>query len=116
MQPIYRTDGEWVAVYENGHLFNVDGEWIGFVLGREVYDPAGEYLGFLSDDRRLLRKKTLSEIPERREAPPRPERPRVPATMPLAPLLRELPFHIIDVFEEFGEQLMYVSETRPDME
>jgi hypothetical protein len=36
--------------------------------------------------------------------------------MPLAPLMRELPFHIIDIFEEYAEQLMYISETHPDME
>jgi hypothetical protein len=36
--------------------------------------------------------------------------------MPLAPLMRELPVQIIDVFEEFPDRLLYVSETRPDME
>ena len=54
MEPIYRSDGEWVAVYEKGHVFNVDGEWLGFVRGRELYDTSGQYVGFLSDDRRLL--------------------------------------------------------------
>lgn len=116
MEPIYRTDGAWVAVYKTGHLFNIDGEWLGFVIGRKVYDPQGEYLGFLSDDRRLLRKRVQRETMTRKEPPPVPDRPRVPATMPLAPMLRELPFHIVDVFEELGAKLMYVSETRPDME
>jgi hypothetical protein len=36
--------------------------------------------------------------------------------MPLAPLMRELPYHIIDVFEEYADKMMYLSETRPDME
>jgi hypothetical protein len=116
MVPLYRTDGEWVAVYEKGLIFNVEGEWIGFARGREVYDTAGEYLGFLSDDRRLLRKRTLNEFPPRQSPPAAPERPRLPATMPLAPLMRELPVQIIDVFEEFPDRLLYVSETRPDME
>lgn len=116
MVPIYRTDGAWVAVYEGGHLFSVEGEWLGFVVGREVFDPAGEYLGFLSDDRRLLRKRALSDPPPRRQPPPAPTRPSIPANVPLAPLLRELPFHIVDVFIEEGENLMYVSETRPDMQ
>lgn len=116
MEPIYRTDGAWVAVYQHGHLFNVDGEWLGFVVGREVYDPQGEYLGFLSDDRRLLRKRITRDELTRKKPPHAPQRPKIPATMPLAPLMRELPFHIIDVFEELGEKLMYVSETRPDME
>ena len=116
MVPIYRSDGEWVAVYENGHLFNVDGEWIGFVTGREVFDPVGHYLGFLSDDKRLLRKRSLSRVPPRLEPPPRPGRPRVPASMPLAPMMRELPHHLIDLFEEYPERLLFVSETRPDMD
>ena len=116
MVPIYRTDGEWVAVYEKGHLFNNDGEWIGFVVGREVYDTGGVYLGFFSDDRRLLRKRTRPQDKQRKRPPARPSRPDIPASMPLAPLLRSLPHHIIDMFEEFPEKLTFVSETRPDMD
>lgn len=116
MEPIYRTDGAWVGVFTDGHVFTSQAEWVGFVIGRQVFDSAGEYLGFLSDDRRLLRKRVLSDPPPRREPPAQPQRPRIPASMPLAPLLRELPYHIIDVFEEYEEQLMYISETRPDME
>ena len=116
MVPIYRTDGEWVAVYIDGHVFNVDGEWIGFTVGREVYDTGGLYLGFLSDDKRLLRKRTRPVDKLRLEPPPRPERPKIPASMPLAPLLPSLPHQIIDMFEEYPERLIYVSETRPDME
>ena len=116
MEAIYRTDGEWMAVYHKGHLFTVDAVWLGFVVGREVYDTGGEYLGFLSDDRRLLRKRTMTATPPRRKPPPRPERPEIPMVMPLSGLMRELPFHIIDVFEELEEKLQYISETRPDME
>ena len=115
MEPIYRSDGEWVGVYHRGNLFNADGEWIGFVKGRQVYDRAGLYLGFLSDDRRLLRKRTPREKP-RLPPPPRPERPRLPASMPLAPMLRALPHQYVDMFEEYPERLMFISETRPDME
>ncbi len=116
MQPIYRTDGAWVGVYQDGHIFNLDGDWIGFVIGREAYDPQGDYLGFLSDDRRLLRKRMLGETPPRKEAPPPPVQPRIPANMPLAPLMKELPFHIIDMFEEYEHRLLAISERRPDME
>lgn len=116
MIPIYRTDGEWVAVYTNGHIFNVDGEWIGFTVGRDVYDTGGLYLGFLSDDKRLLRKRTRPVDKLHLEPPPRPERPKLPANMPLAPLLPSLPHQIIDMFEEYPERLIYVSETRPDMD
>jgi hypothetical protein len=116
MIPIYRSDGEWVAVYQNGYLFNVDGEWIGFVHGREVFDTSGLYLGFLSDDRRLLRKRVEPDIRPHLQPPPEPERPDIPANMPLAPMLRSLPYQIIDMFEEFPDRLTYISETRPDME
>ncbi len=116
LEPIYRSDGEWVAVYENGHLFNVDGEWLGFVKGREVFDPGGVYLGFLSDDRRLLRSRSRPLDRPSQKVPRRPERPRISANAPLPPLLRALPFHTIDMFEEYPERLMYISETRPDME
>lgn len=116
MEAIYRSDGEWVGVYVGGNIFNVDGEWLGFAAGREIFDPVGQYLGFLSDDRRLLRKKSLSRRPPKLQPPPRPARPRIPATMPLPPMMRELPHHIIDMFEEYPERLVYVSETRPDME
>jgi len=116
MQPIYRSDGEWVAVYMDGNIFNIDGEWLGFVSGREVFDSAGQYLGFISDDKRLLRKRSLSDRPPRLQPPSRPERPRLPTSMPLAPLMRNLPHNIIDMFEEFPDRLNYVSETRPDMD
>jgi hypothetical protein len=116
MIQIYRSDGEWVAVFEDGHIFNVDGEWLGFVIGREVFDSAGLYMGFLSDDKRLLRKRTLSRKPPHFEPPERPKSPRIPASMPLAPMLRQLPHQIIDLFEEFPERLIYVSETRQDMD
>lgn len=116
MVPIYRSDGEWVAVYEKGHLFNSDSEWIGFVVGREVYDTGGVYLGFLSDDKRLLRKRTRPTNKPRRVPPHRPKRPRLPSSVPLAPLLKALPHQIIDLFETHPERLRFVSETRPDMD
>jgi hypothetical protein len=116
MVPIYRSDGEWVAVYQDGQLFNVDREWLGFVVGRELFDPTGLYVGFLSDDRRLLRKRSLDQTPPRRTPPPPPERVALPANVPLAPMMRELPHQIIDMFEEYPERLIYVSETRADMD
>lgn len=115
MVPLYQTDGEWVAVYERGHIFDVDGEWIGVVVGREVYGPTGHYLGFLSDDKRLLRKKSgvKRKVIER---PARPERPRIPVTVPLAPMMRELPHHLVDLFEEYGKRLPFITNLMPDME
>ena len=114
MEPIYRSDGEWVAVFCEGQLFNVDGEWLGFIVGRELYDPVGRYIGFLSNDRRLLRtRREPGDVP-RKVAPPRPQRPSLPSQMPLAPMLPSLPYGLIDLFEEFPARLIYISATRPD--
>ena len=115
MQPIYRSDGEWVAVYDSGNLFNSDGEWVGFARGRDIYDTSGLYMGFLSDDRRLLRKRNPPDKP-RLKVPNRPERPTLPANMPLSPMLRALPHHYVDMFEEYPDRLSYISDTRSDME
>ena len=105
-----------MGIYKGGHLFNTTGDWLGFVVGREVFSPGGDYVGFLSDDRRLLRRRVVNKTGHYYDPPPPPERPSLPETVPLAPLLRELPFHIVDVFEEMGEKLTYISDTRPDME
>lgn len=117
MIPIYRSDGEWVAVYDKGNVFNVDGEWIGFVVGREVFDTGGSYLGFLSDDQRLLRKRTRPvDRPIMNPPSVIPQRMKLPTAVPLPPMFPALPHQIIDMFEEFPEKLSYVSETRPDMD
>ncbi|MCP5095146.1 MAG: hypothetical protein GY943_06310 [Chloroflexi bacterium] len=114
--PIYQSNGEWVAVYTGGHLFNIDGEWLGFVRGRDVYDTGGRYLAFLSDDKRLLRKRRRPNNYQRLVPPERPVRPKMPTSMPLAPMLSALPHHFVDMFEEYPEQLLFISETRPDMD
>lgn len=117
MTPIYRTDGEWVAMMHQGQLYNVDGEWLGFMVAEEVYDPQGRYLAYISDDRRLLRTRQEPRNKPRKTPPPkRPERPpRVRSSVPLAPMLPGLPYSVIDMFEEYAERLIYVSDTRPDM-
>ena len=116
MTPIYRTDGEWVAIVYQGQLFNVDGEWLGFMLANDVYDPQGRYLAYISDDRRLLRtRQEPRDKPNKTPPPKRPERPRVQTSVPLSPMLAGLSYSTIDMFEEYEERLIYVSDTRPDM-
>lgn len=118
--PLYSTAGDWAGLFENGHLFNPLGEWIGWVTdGNQVYSVTGEYVGWLSKDFRILRKRTYDEPPPRRKPPPAPPRPRVPATVPLPPLMAELGFDVLDVFEDMPERLHsldYIEETRPDMD
>ena len=116
MKPIYRTDGEWVALIHQGHLFNVDGEWLGFMIANDVYDPQGYYLAYISDDKRLLRSRQEPRDKARKTPPPkRPQRPRVRSSVPLSPMLASLPYSTIDMFEEYEARLSFISDTRPDM-
>lgn len=116
MQPIYRSDGEAVAVVHRGNLYNIDGEWVGVLIGAEVYGHNGEYIGFLSEDRRLLRTR---RPPHRNRIvqPPLPPRLKgIPERFPLAPLFKQLPFNLIDIFEEYPNRYKYIAEVRQDMD
>ncbi len=115
MQPIYSTNGEWVALFHRGYLYDTMGEWIAWLDGKEVYNRDGQYVGFLSNDRRILRERVRKSRPLR-PAPSAPTKIRPPAKVPLAPLFAELPWNTVDVFEEEPEIFRYISELRPDWE
>lgn len=115
MQPIYSTNGEWVALLQEGRLYDTLGELIAWLDGRDVYTCDGMYAGFLSDDRRILRERIRRQRPLR-PVPPAPPKIRPPASVPLAPLFSELPWNLVDVFEEEPEVFKYVSDLRPDWE
>ena len=88
------------------YLYNTIGEWIGYVNSRrEVYDVDGVYVGWLSKEPRILRKRIIEDELQRIEVPDPPERIRPPATVPLPPMMAELPFEIIDVLDEEPERL-----------
>ena len=117
MHPIYRSDGEVVAVVHRGYLYNIDGEWIGQLRGAEVFGASGEYMGYLSQDRRLLRKRNPTKRPHVPPPTPWPSSLKsIPERFPLATLFKQLPFSVIDVFEEFPERFRYISELRPDLD
>jgi hypothetical protein len=115
MEPVYSTNGEWVAILHKGHLYDTLGEWVGWLEGKDVYTRDGEYVGFLSNDRRVLRERIRKQRPLR-PAPPAPPKIRQPAKVPLAPLFSELPWNLVDVFEEQPEIFKHISELRPDWE
>jgi hypothetical protein len=115
MQVIYSTNGEWVALLYDGQLYDTLGEWIAWLDGREVYTRDGEYVGFLSDDGRVLRERVRRRRVVR-PAPPAPPKIRPPASVPLPPLFAELPWKLVDVFEEDPEVFKYISDLRPDWE
>jgi hypothetical protein len=104
--PIYTTKGDWTALMVFPFLFNTLGEWIGWVTpDRQVYDVDGVYVGWLTKDPRVLRRRTYDAFLPRKTPPAAPERIRPPATVPLPPMMAELPFENIDVFLEEPERL-----------
>jgi len=107
LHPIYTTRGEHAAFFENGYLFNLTGEWIGFVDTQNgyVFSLLGEYVGYVSRDGRILRKRAMDEVVPRRGMPAAPSRPKMPTSVPLAPMMSDLSFDTVDVLEEMPERL-----------
>jgi hypothetical protein len=104
--PIYTSRGDWAALMVFPYVFSPMGEWVGWVTpSRQVYDVDGIYIGWVTDEPRILRKRTYDVMPPRVAPPPAPERVRPPSTVPLPPMMAELPFEIIDVLEEEPERL-----------
>jgi len=104
--PIYTTKGDAEAFLLYPYLFNRSGEWIGFVAPtREVYSVLGEYVGTLTNDPRIVRKRTTSTLKPRLKPPPKPQRVYLPATIPLPPMMADLSHSVIDVLLDAPERL-----------
>ncbi len=117
--PIYTSQGDVEAFLAYPYLFNRAGEWIGWVTAdREVYSVLGYYVGFITDEPRILRRRVTDHLRPRRIPPPPPPRIYPPATVPLAPLMKELPYHLVDVLLEEPERLHTTDagELREDLE
>ena len=117
--PVYTTPGDLGAYLAYPYLFNPQGEWIGFVTSdREVYSALGNYVGTFTDDPRILRKRSYDFSKPRLKSPPPPPRIKVPSSVPLAPMMAELTFSMIDVLEEEPERLSTADfdEMREDMD
>ena len=115
MKPIYSTSGEWVALIHEGYLYDTYGEWVGWLDGKDVYTRDGEYAGFVSDDGRILRDR-IRQGRSVRAAPPAAPRIKAPSKVPLSPLFSELPWSVVDVFEEDPDLFKRISELKPDWE
>jgi hypothetical protein len=115
VKPIYTTRGEWVALIEGNYLYDTYGEWVGWLDGKDVYTRDGEYVGFVSGDWRILRDRIRQQRQIRR-SPPVPPKASIPAKVPLAPMFAELPWHLVDVFEEDPNLFKHISELKPDWE
>jgi len=117
--PIYTTSGDVGAFMAYPYLYDVLGEWIGFVTPeKEVYSVLGYFVGALFDGPRIMRKKTYSFAKPRLKPPPIPGTITVPATVPLAPLMSEIPYSLIDVLEDEPERLTTTDagELREDLD
>ena len=117
--PIYTSRGDAEAFLAYPYLYNRQGEWIGWVTQeREVYSLLGYYAGYLTDESRILRKRIMSISKPRLTPPPKPPRVYAPATIPLAPLMRELYADTMDVLLEEPEKLHTIDsgEMRKDLD
>jgi hypothetical protein len=102
LTPVYNTRGDLEAYLVYPFIYSRMGEWIGWVtVDRKVYSVQGLYVGYYSNDNRILRKQSDSYGQERRKPPAAPPlHITIPAHAPLAPLMAELPFGVIDVLLE----------------
>ncbi len=117
--PIYNSKGDAEAFLVYPHLFNRNGDWIGWVTPkRDVYSVLGYYVGYLTDEPRILRKRVTSTLQPRLKPPAPPKRISPPATVPLAPMMKEITYSIVDVLLDEPERLhtLDVGELREDLD
>lgn len=116
-RPVYNTHGDCAALLISTYIYNLSGEWIGWLTPeKKVFDVDGIYVGWLSSDMRILRKRS-NVVEDRRTPPSAPDRIRAPATIPLPPMMPELPYSVVDVLDEEPERLHTVDtgELKEDM-
>jgi len=116
---IFNTSGDAAAFLIYPYIYNRQGEWIGWVTSsRQVYSVHGHYVGWLSDDPRILRKHSSGYLKPRLAPPGRPEPIKPPATIPLAPMMPDVPIGAFDVLEEAFHLMPSIDfgDLREDME
>ncbi len=117
--PLYTSKGDVEAFLAYPYLFNRTGDWIGFITPqREIYSVLGFYVGYLMDDKRIIGRRVTNTLKPRLKPPPPPGKIYPPATVPLAPLMRELTHSQIDVLLDYPERLHTVDsgEFREDLD
>lgn len=118
--PIYTTRGDLEAFLYYPYLYNREGEWIGWISAdREVYSVHGHYVGWVAVGPRILRK-MAEGFSRQRDDIPSPDLRSIapPAQVPLAPMMPELTFGVIDVLQDAPDLLPSVDfgELRQDLE
>jgi len=117
--PIFSSKGETDAFLVFPYVFNRSGEWIGFITPqRDVYSVRGIYAGTLTNEPRIIRKRSTNALKPRLNPPPPPGRISIPAVVPLAPLMSDLTQSLVDVLAEEPERLHTLDsgEFREDMD
>jgi hypothetical protein len=117
--PIYTSRGDAEAFLSYPYLYNRPGEWIGWVTeDRLVYSVLGCYVGELSDEPRILRRRITNMLKPRKIPPAHPPHLNIPAIIPLAPLMRDLQFGVMDVLLEEPDRLhtVDIGEFQEDMD
>jgi hypothetical protein len=104
--PIYTSRGDAEAFLVYPYIFNRLGEWIGWVTAeKQVYSVLGHYVGELTSEPRITRRRFTSSLQQKKTPPAQPAHFDVPATIPLAPLMGDLRFGLVDVLLDEPERL-----------
>jgi hypothetical protein len=104
--PLYTSRGDVEAFLAYPYIFNRTGDWIGFITPkRAVYSVLGYYVGSLTDDKRIIGKRATNTLKPRLKPPPSPGKVYPPATVPLAPMMRELTHSQIDILLDEPDRL-----------
>jgi len=117
--PIYTSRGDAEAFLVYPYLYNRLGEWIGWVTAdRQVYSVLGFFVGDLTAEPRIVRKRFTATLKFHRTPPMPPPHLALPATIPLAPLMADLRFGLMDVLLEEPERLhtLDAGELRQDLD
>jgi hypothetical protein len=117
--PIYNTKGDAEAFLAYPYLHNRNGDWIGWVTPtRLVYSVLGHYVGYLTDEPRILRRRVTATLKPRLQPPAAPRRIYPPAQVPLAPMMKEITYSIVDILLEEPERLhtLDTGEQRQDLD
>jgi len=117
--PIYTSKGDAEAFLVYPYLYNRLGDWIGFVSpNKEVYSVIGYFVGMISKDFRIVGKRATRTLRPRLKPPPVPAKVYPPATVPLAPMMSDLPPGRIDILLDEPDRLHTVDsgEFRQDMD
>jgi hypothetical protein len=117
--PIYTTRGDPEAFLVYPYLHNRLGEWIGWVTAdRQVYSVLGFFVGELTAEPRIIRKRITASLKPRKTPPPPPARLSIPATIPLAPMMGDLRFGVLDILLDEPQRLhtLDAGEERQDID